>query len=127
MNFKNNISKIILGIVLSAGFLLAPYSQVSALVLQNECSSSGSTSEICSSADASSDVSNIVKTITDVMFFIIGALAVVMIIYSGIRYTTSAGNPAGVTAAKNSLTYSIVGLVVAILSYAIVNFIVSQL
>ena len=91
-------------------------------------------SEITSGMNATSagtstptDANVVIKNVTNIMFFIIGAIAVVMIIYSGIRYTTSAGNPAGVTAAKNSLIYSIVGLVVAILAYAIVNFVVTRI
>ena len=98
-----------------------------ALVLQDQCSESGSSSEICASEDAGGDVTEIIGTITDVMFFFVGALAVVMIIYSGIRYTTSAGNANSVTAAKNTLIYSVVGLIVAILAYAIVKFIITQL
>jgi hypothetical protein len=46
-----------------------------------------------------------------------------MIIVAGIRYTTSGGDASSVTAAKNTLMYSIIGLVVAILAFAIVNFV----
>jgi hypothetical protein len=47
-----------------------------------------------------------------------------MIIYGGIRYTTSAGDSSHVKAAKDTILYAVVGLVVAILAYAIVNFVV---
>jgi hypothetical protein len=46
-----------------------------------------------------------------------------MLIYGGIRYTTSGGNANSVTAAKNTILYAIIGLVVAIFAYAIVNWV----
>lgn len=66
-------------------------------------------------------------TIANTALFIIGAVSVLMLIYGGIRYTTSAGNEKNVTAAKSTITYAIVGLVVAVLAYAIVNFVISKL
>lgn len=112
--------------VMVIGSMIYLSNPVNAIVLSDNCPTGGSSS-VCASASPKDDLGAIIKQITNVMFFIIGAIAVVMIIYSGIRYTTSAGNPAGVTAAKNSLIYSIVGLVVAILAYAIVNFVVTRI
>lgn len=63
------------------------------------------------------------KTIVNVLLFIIGAVAVIMLIIGGIRYTTSNGDSNQVTAAKNTILYAIVGIIVAILAYAIVNFV----
>lgn len=67
------------------------------------------------------------EVVVNVLLFIIGAVSVIMLIYGGIRYTTSGGNANSVTAAKNTIMYSIIGLVVAILAYAIVNFVVKQI
>lgn len=64
-----------------------------------------------------------IKTIVNMMLFILGAIAVIMIIIGGIRYATSNGESSAVQSAKNTILYSVIGLVVAILSYAIVNFI----
>ena len=58
---------------------------------------------------------------------IIGAVSVVMLIIGGIRYTTSQGDSSAVTSAKNTILYAVIGLVVAILAYAIVNFVVDRL
>ena len=52
---------------------------------------------------------------------------VIMLIWGGIRYTTSAGDSNKVTAAKNTVLYAIVGLVVAILAYAIVNMVIGKI
>ncbi len=79
----------------------------------------------CNGTTNSSDsLTSIVKNIINVLLFIVGSLAVIMIIYSGIRYVTSTGDQSRITAAKNTLMYSIVGLIVAILAFAIVNFVV---
>lgn len=69
----------------------------------------------------------IITTITNVMLFIAGALAVIMIIIGGIRYATSGGNGAAVTAAKNTILYAVVGLIIAFLAFAAVNFILGTL
>ena len=67
------------------------------------------------------------EIVVNVLLFIIGAVSVIMLIYGGIRYTTSGGNANSVTAAKNTVIYSIVGLVISILAYAIVNFVVTNI
>lgn len=69
----------------------------------------------------------IITTITNTLLFIAGALAVVMIIFGGLRYVTSAGNSSSVTAAKNTILYAIVGLIIAFLAFAIVNFVLGAL
>ncbi len=67
----------------------------------------------------------IISTITNIMLFIAGALAVIMIIIGGIRYATSGGNAASVTAAKNTILFSVIGLVVAIAAFAIVSWVLT--
>lgn len=67
---------------------------------------------------------NIVGTVINTMLFIVGVLAVAMIIYSGIRYITAHGDKGQVESAKNTLIYSIVGLIIAIVAYAIVNWVI---
>jgi ABC-type Co2+ transport system permease subunit len=66
---------------------------------------------------------NVFTTIVNVLLFLIGAISVIMLIYGGIRYTISGGNSANVTAAKNTIMYAIIGLIVAFLAYAIVNWV----
>lgn len=69
----------------------------------------------------------IFTTIVNIMLFIIGALSVIMLIIGGIRYTVSGGNASAITAAKNTIMYAIVGIIVAVLAYAIVNFVLTTL
>jgi hypothetical protein len=66
----------------------------------------------------------IIKTIVNIMLYIIGIACVIMLIYGGIRYATSGGNEKGITSGKNTIMYAIIGLIIAILAYAIVNFVI---
>lgn len=67
-----------------------------------------------------------IKVVINLLLFLIGAVAVIMIIIGGIRYTLSNGDSSQITGAKNTVLYSVIGLVVALLAYAIVNFVVAQ-
>ena len=55
------------------------------------------------------------------LFIAAGVLAVIYVLWSGIQYITSQGDPARVSGAKQRLLYAIIGLVVVIGSYIIVN------
>ncbi len=66
------------------------------------------------------------QVVTNVMLFLIGAVSVIMLIIGGIRYTISNGDQGAVQSAKNTIMYAIIGLVVAILAYAIVQFVTSS-
>jgi type IV secretion system pilin len=70
--------------------------------------------------------SGIFKTITNVLLFIIGAISVIMLIIGGIRYTTSNGDSGAVTTAKNTILYAVIGIIVALLAYALVNFVITS-
>jgi hypothetical protein len=87
---------------------------------------SGTSNTLCG-ASATDDAPSIVKTVINTMLFILGMIAVIMIIIGGIRYTTSNGDSSQVKAAKDTILYAVVGLVVAILAFAIVNFVVTNI
>jgi hypothetical protein len=83
----------------------------------------------CDSAgvDATTSINNIVHTIVNILSALVGIVAVIMIIVGGFRYITSGGNDASVTAAKNTILYAIIGLVVVALAQIIVRFTLSKL
>ena len=68
----------------------------------------------------------IFSTITNVMLFIVGGVSVLMIIIGGLRYVLSGGDSGNVSAAKNTILYAIVGIIVSLLAYAVVSFVVSS-
>ena len=67
------------------------------------------------------------KQVTNTILYIVGIIAVIMLIIGGIRYVVSGGDSKKVTDAKNTVLYAIIGLVVCILAFAIVNFVVNSL
>ena len=73
--------------------------------------------------DAKGFIGNIIKT----MLFAVGVLAVIVIIFAGLTFVVSAGNSQTIQKARTTIIYAVVGLVVSILSYAIVNFVVGSL
>ncbi len=66
------------------------------------------------------------RTITNVMLYLIGAISVIMLIIGGLRYVVSGGDSSAVQAAKNTILYAVVGIVVAILAYAVVSFVINS-
>lgn len=73
------------------------------------------------------DQGGIFTTIVNVLLFVIGAISVIMLIIGGIRYTISGGDQTNVTAAKNTIMYALIGLVIAFLAYAVVNWVLTAI
>ncbi|MBQ3296836.1 hypothetical protein IJH01_01755 [Candidatus Saccharibacteria bacterium] len=67
------------------------------------------------------------KQITNTILYIVGIIAVIVLIIGGIKYLISGGDSKKVTDAKNTVLYAIIGLVVCVLAFAIVNFVISAL
>jgi len=88
-----------------------------------ECIKSGVTKSGGGSGGNEIELGDRIKTIVNLILYLLGAIAVLMIVLGGIRYTTSNGDASGITSAKNTIIYAVVGLVIAILAYAIVNFV----
>lgn len=68
----------------------------------------------------------LISILINFLLWTVGVLSVVMIIFSGFRYITSAGDAAKTKSAQTALTYSIVGLIVAVLAWVIVKMILRQ-
>ena len=69
----------------------------------------------------------VVQDVIDILFWAIGIIAVIMIIVGGIMYATSMGDPGKAKKAKDAIMYGIVGLVIALLAFAIVRFVTGVL
>ena len=66
-------------------------------------------------------------SIVNTALFVIGAVAVLMLIYGGVRYTISGGDEKSITSAKNTILYAIIGIIISVLAYAIINFVLTSL
>lgn len=83
--------------------------------------------DACTDPDAGNQLGNFIKQIINILLFIIGAVAVIMIIVGGLRYVTSGGDASSTKAARDTILYAVVGLVVAVMAFAIVNFVLGAL
>lgn len=73
------------------------------------------------------DANAMVVSILNTAYAFAGLIAVGFIIYGGITYTTSTGDPTKVKKASSMLLYSIIGLVVVLLAAAITNFVLGAI
>lgn len=116
-------SKVILPMLLAAVIALAGFSGASALTLKE-----GAEAAKCDScpSDLFGD-QGVFRQITSTILYIVGIIAVIMLIWGGIRYVISGGDSKKVTDAKNTVLYAIIGLIISFLSYAIINFVIDAL
>lgn len=71
--------------------------------------------------------SSAIENLINAFLFIVGGLAVVMVIYGGFKYITSGGDAQAVASAKNTIIYAVIGIAVAVLAYAITKFVYDAL
>lgn len=121
----NKIKALVLSTFMLLGIGLVFVQPASAITVFPTCNNStaGSNSEVCAGKDEQAD--GLIKMLVNTLLYIVGALAVVVIIVSGILYVVSNGDANNIERAKSMLTYAVVGLVVAFIAYAIVNWVLN--
>ena len=115
--------RVILPILICGVFAVAMVANVSALTLQE-----GAEAARCDGCPT--DLfgnTGVFRQVTNTILYIVGIIAVIMLIVGGIKYVVSGGDSKKVTDAKNTVLYAIIGLVVCFLAFAIVNFVISAL
>jgi hypothetical protein len=80
----------------------------------------------CSSGASNSNLQSLLTKIINIFSVVVGIIAVIMIIVGGLRYITSGGDTGRVGAAKTTIIYALVGLVVVALAQLIVRFVLNQ-
>ncbi|MCA9335413.1 hypothetical protein KC967_00730 [Candidatus Saccharibacteria bacterium] len=123
MKSKLTVSVIILAVALGVAAVASP-AVLAVCTSAASCINDGVNST--GGTGGSASVGDIIKTVVNVLLYILGAVAVIMIIIGGIKYTTSQGDSSAVTSAKNTILYSVIGLIVALIAYAIVNLVVTS-
>ena len=146
MTTKSRIVMSLAGLLTGAVLSLALFGQVSAVACSSPVvatdppacqakkgvnqSGGGDQAKNCVDADGTPVVCGLedfIKNIINILLFLIGAIAVIMIIIGGIRYVVSNGDSSQTTAAKNTILYAVVGLVIAMMAYAIVNWVIGSI
>jgi hypothetical protein len=85
------------------------------------------TAKTCNTSDNGRSFTDILAKIINILSVLIGAIAVIMIIVGGFRYVTSAGSDSGVQAAKKTIMYALIGLVIVALAQVIVHFVLNNI
>lgn len=88
------------------------------------CGAAGQPS--CTPQTASNSLGKTIKQIVNLLSVVAGVIAVIMLIVSGLRYVTSAGNDQAVAGAKKSILYALVGLAIVAFAQVIVRFVLKN-
>ncbi|MBR3236675.1 hypothetical protein IKF92_03300 [Candidatus Saccharibacteria bacterium] len=58
---------------------------------------------------------------------VLGLVCVVVIIIGGVSYMTSSGDSTKVKKAKDTILYGLIGLIICVLAFAVVNFVIANI
>lgn len=129
----NVIAAVLMVLGLGSVATLSPAYAAQGLCPNGEKIPAGGSLKDCSDSGldgAANNEDNLMATLTVIVNVIVGVVAfvaVVMIVIGGISFVTSQGDTSRVAKARNTILYGVVGLVVALLAYAIVNFVLSSI
>lgn len=118
------MKKISVGILIVLVSLFMPFAATYADWNDQACSLPNADPNMC---NPNSTAPNLAIIMINVVIGVLGVAAVVNIVISGYRYVAARGNPDDVAKARNGIIFSVVGLIVALLAFAIVNFISSSI
>lgn len=121
---RNVLFAVVAALLVGSGFNINLVQAADIPGFDEACKTAGS-GGVCANKDKT--VEGLIPTVIKTLLFLIGAIAVIMIVFAGFQYATSAGDTGKVTKAKNTIMYAVIGLLVAILSYAIVSFVLNQI
>ena len=76
---------------------------------------------------ATGDIASPVGNALNVVYGVIGIIAVVMIILGGVSYATSQGDASKVKKGRDTIIYGVIGLIISILAFAITNFVLTAI
>lgn len=74
-----------------------------------------------------SDLSTSIVPIINAVIGILGLVCVVVMIIGGVNYMTSAGDAGKVKKGKDTILYGLIGLVVCVLAFALVNWVIGSI
>jgi hypothetical protein len=115
---------VVLGVAgISSSALLAP--TVGAINVFDQCAANAE-SAVCKAQATDGTGTSMIGDVIDLLLYILGIISVIMIVIGGIRYATSNGDPGSTKSAKDTVLYAVIGLIVAILAFSIVNFVLGS-
>ncbi len=118
---------LLLAISFGAVATLQPSTASAAEIFTEVCKGSASSSPVCQDAKNPTSPVDIIGKVVQIISIIVGIAAVIVIIISGLRMVTSAGDSKSFGSARSALLFSLVGLILAVLAGVIVNIILSNI
>jgi uncharacterized membrane protein len=112
-------------ICVSASARSLPSPVVAQTAQQQVCAGIGLAGGNCGGSGAG-QVTKVVDFVINLISLIVGVAATIMIIFAGMKFITSGGDPSKVSSAKNSVIYALIGLVVVAASQLMVHFIINK-
>lgn len=103
------------------GLIIAVMGLVITAIIQSEATN------IAGSSDPFFGTGGVVTVVVDKLSFAVGVAAVIMLIVGGLRFITSAGDPQSAKAARNTVLYAIIGMIVAFVAQLLVSFVLSKI
>lgn len=67
-----------------------------------------------------------IQAVLQIVFALMGAIAVLIIVIAGLQYVLSGGDPQKTGRAKDTVLYAAIGLVVAVMAFTIVTFVLGR-
>jgi len=132
MNLKRMAVVIVTAVTMGFAFFAAP---LASAATTTQSSTSAAANQVCAGIAATgsagcngSDTSlnSIIGIAINIFSIIIGITAVIMIMTAGFKYITSNGDSGQIGSAKNTLIYSIIGLIIVALAQSIVHFVLNR-
>lgn len=90
------------------------------------CAGVALTGGSCGTNAGTGGVGLVVRRVVNILSFVVGIAAVIMIIIGGMKYILSAGDSNSINSAKNTILYAIIGLVIVAFAQIIVRFVINQ-
>ena len=109
------------GAALAQGF--QPYDGFAAASKEDSCAALHELDSTKDCGSGSASIGHLIGSIINILSLTVGIAAVIMIIISGFKYVTSGGDSNSISSAKSTLTYALIGLLVASLAQFLVHFV----
>lgn len=125
---KRILNILLLSLATASTIVLGSFVPVSAVNVFGSCQSNSklSNTNICQTVTNQTSENPIAATIgsiIQILTYVAGVLAIIMMLFSAYRYSTSSGDPNKVGQAKQTLTYALIGIVVVLASESILLFV----
>jgi len=125
------LQKILLSLAVALGIALPVFAlptSVAALSPFDNVCQNNQTNTVCKGTNETLFGPNSIwNKIVNLILLFVGIIATIVLIIGGMRYVLSGGDSKAVEDAKNTIIYAIVGIVIAMLASALVNFVLAKI